>query len=96
MATVTTEILTGVKNALNITGTFQDDTISGYIAEVMDYMSGAGVSDAMISASVGTIARGVSDLWDNDGGNVKLSPYFMNRVSQLVYRSAVQSGGSAT
>lgn len=87
MATVTTEILTGVKNALGITGDFQDDTISGYIAEVIDYMSGAGVSDAIISASVGTIARGVSDLWDNDGGNVKLSPYFMNRVSQLVYRS---------
>ena len=87
MATVTSDILNGVKNALNVTGTFQDDTISGYIAEVMDYMSGAGVSDAIISASVGTIARGVSDLWDNDGGNVKLSPYFMNRVTQLALRS---------
>lgn len=87
MATVTSDILNGVKNALNVTGTFQDATISGYIAEVMDYMSGAGVSDAIISASVGTIARGVSDLWDNDGGNVKLSPYFMNRVTQLVLRS---------
>ncbi len=87
MANVTPEILNGVKNALNVTGTFQDDTISGYIAEVMDYMSGAGVSDAIISASVGTIARGVSDLWDNDGGNVKLSPYFMNRVTQLALRS---------
>lgn len=87
MATVTAEILAGVKNALNVTGTFQDDTISGYIVEVMDYMSGAGVSDAIISASIGTIARGVSDLWDNDGGNVRLSPYFMNRVSQLVLRS---------
>lgn len=91
MATVTAEILAGVKNALNVTGTFQDDTISGYIVEVMDYMSGAGVSDAIISASIGTIARGVSDLWDNDGGNVRLSPYFMNRVSQLVLRSG---GGS--
>lgn len=87
MANVTPEILNGVKNALNVTGTFQDATISGYIAEVMDYMSGAGVSDAIISASVGTIARGVSDLWDNDGGNVKLSPYFMNRVTQLALRS---------
>lgn len=89
-------ILAGVKNALGITGTFQDATISGYIVEVMDYMTGAGVSAAIISASIGTIARGVSDLWDNDGGNVKLSPYFMNRVAQLAYRSAVQSGGSAT
>lgn len=87
MANVTPEILNGVKNALNVTGTFQDDTITGYIVEVMDYMSGAGVSDAIISASVGTIARGVSDLWDNDGGNVKLSPYFVNRVTQLALRS---------
>lgn len=87
MATVTSDILNGVKNALNVTGTFQDETITGYIVEVMDYMSGAGVSDAIISASVGTIARGVSDLWDNDGGNVKLSPYFMNRVTQLALRS---------
>lgn len=87
MATVTTDILTGVKNALNVTGTFQDATISVYIAEVMDYMKTAGVSDANISASVGTIARGVSDLWDNDGGGVKYSPYFYDRVSQLVLRS---------
>ena len=87
MATVTSDILNGVKNALNVTGTYQDATITGYIAEVMDYMSGAGVSDAAISASVGTIARGVSDLWDNDGGNVKLSPYFMNRVTQLALKS---------
>jgi ethanolamine utilization microcompartment shell protein EutL len=92
MATVTPEILQGVKNALNVTGTFQDETISGYIVEVMDYMAGAGVSDAMISASVGTIARGVSDLWDNDGGNVRLSQYFMHRVAQLVYRSTNGGG----
>ena len=91
MVTVTPEILQGVKNALNVTGTFQDETISGYIVEVMDYMAGAGVSDAMISASVGTIARGVSDLWDNDGGNVRLSQYFMHRVAQLVYRSGAGS-----
>lgn len=87
MATVTNEILQGVKNALNVTGTFQDDTISGYIVEVMDFMSGAGVSAAMITASPGVIARGVSDLWDNDGGNVKFSPYFHERVAQLVLRS---------
>lgn len=95
MTTVTDEILQGVKNALNVTGTFQDATISGYIVEVMDYMSGAGVSDAVISASIGTIARGVSDLWDNDGGNVRMSQYFMHRVAQLAYRSAAQNGGGS-
>lgn len=85
------EILEGVKNALNVTGTFQDATISVYISEVVDYMRGAGVSDSVISASVGTIARGVSDLWDNDGGGVKFSPYFHERVSQLVLRSGAGS-----
>lgn len=80
-------ILTAVKNALGVTGTYTDDTITVYINEVIDYMTGAGVSAALISASPGVIARGVSDLWDNDGGNVAFSPYFHERVSQLVMRS---------
>lgn len=81
-------ILTAVKQALGVTGTFTDNTISVYIDDVVDYMKGAGVSAAMITASPGVIARGVSDLWDNDGGNVKFSPYFHERVAQLVMRSA--------
>ena len=80
-------ILTAVKNALGVTGTFTDATIQVYINEVVDYMHGAGVSTAVIHASPGVIARGVSDLWDNDGGNVKFSPYFHERVTQLVMRS---------
>lgn len=84
-------ILAGVKQALGETGTYNDAAISLYIDDVVDYMTNAGVSAAIISASVGTIARGVSDLWDNDGGNVKFSPYFYDRVSQLV----LKSGGSS-
>lgn len=80
-------ILAAVKSALGVTGTFTDNTISVYIDDVVDFMSGAGVSAAMIAASPGVIARGVSDLWDNDGGNVKFSPYFHERVAQLVLRS---------
>ena len=80
-------ILTAVKKALGVTGTFTDATIQVYINEVVDYMHGAGVSTAVINASPGVIARGVSDLWDNDGGNVKFSPYFHERVTQLVMRS---------
>lgn len=83
----TAAMLTAVKNALGITGTFTDTTISVYIDDVVDYMSGAGVSASLIAASPGVVARGVSDLWDNDGGNVKFSPYFHERVSQLVMRS---------
>ena len=80
-------LMTAVKNALGVTGTFTDATITVYIDEVVDYMHGAGVSAAVIAASPGVIARGVSDLWDNDGGNVKFSPYFHERVTQLAMRS---------
>lgn len=80
-------ILTAVKNALGVTGTFTDATIQVYIDEVVDYMHGAGVTQSVIAASPGVIARGVSDLWDNDGGNVKFSPYFHERVTQLAMRS---------
>ena len=75
-----------MKAALGVTGDFTDATISVYIDDVVDYMTGAGVSQAVIMKSAGVVARGVSDLWDNDGGNVKFSPYFHERVSQLVLR----------
>lgn len=84
-------ILTKVKNALGVTGSFMDDTISVYIDEVVDYMTNAGVSSDVISTSAGVIARGVNDLWNNDAGNGKLSPYFYDRVTQL----ALKSGGSS-
>ena len=80
-------ILTGVKNALGITGTYMDDTINVYIEEVTDYMSSAGVTDSIILASVGVIARGVNDLWNNNAGAGKLSPYFYDRVTQLAMLS---------
>lgn len=83
-------ILSGVKNALGVTGDFMDATISLYIDEVTDYMTNAGVNAALMTASVGVIARGVNDLWNNNAGNGKLSPYFYDRVSQLV----LKSGGS--
>lgn len=86
-------ILAGVKNALGITGTFMDDTISIYIDEITDYMTNAGVTVDLINASVGVIARGVNDLWNNNAGNGKLSPYFYDRVSQLVLKSG--AGGSS-
>lgn len=80
-------LLEAVKSALGITGNFTDNTISVYIDDVVDYMLGAGVSQSVIMRSAGVVARGVSDLWDNDGGNVKYSPYFHERVSQLALRT---------
>ena len=81
MAMVT---LAMVKNALGITGMYQDDTLTVYMNEVMDYLKDAGVAEANITA--GVVARGVSDLWDYGSGTGKLSTYFMQRAAQLAYR----------
>jgi len=78
-----------VKSALGITGTYQDATLKIYIDEVTAYMKDAGVSTDVINSDVsaGVIARGVTDLWNYNGGAGKLSDYFYQRVSQLAYTS---------
>ena len=73
-----------VKNALGITGTYQDATLTVYLNEVMDFLTDSGVAEANITA--GLVARGVSDLWDYGSGTGKLSTYFMQRAAQLAYR----------
>lgn len=77
------ERLQHIKNALGITGNYQDNTLKSYIDEVMLYMMDAGVhkSVAESKASLGAIARGVSDLWNYKNG--RLSSYFYQRVNQL-------------
>lgn len=79
-----------VKNALGITGDFQDDTLNVYIAEIKDFMLRGGVPSEIIDSDVsaGVIARGVSDLWNYNNGAGKLSEYFFQRVTQLVYALA--------
>lgn len=83
------ELLRLVKKALNITGTYQDDTISLFINDVKCYMEDAGVSSDIIQseASVGVISRGVSDLWNYGAGSTTFSEYFYQRVIQLVART---------
>lgn len=76
--------LTDVKNALGITGTYHDATITQYIDEVVLFLKGAGVSEANISS--GIVARGVADLWNYGGEGGKLSSYFMQRATQLAMR----------
>lgn len=79
------DVLTDVKSALGITGSYQDSTLNVYINDVKDYLKKAGVSDDVINsqASAGAIARGVADLWNYGSGDGKLSPYFYERVIQL-------------
>ena len=79
-----TTMLTGVKKALGIEGTYQDDTIQEYIDEVVGYLTDAGVKPANIS--VGIVALGVSDLWNYGASEGKLSEYFMHRATQLSYK----------
>ncbi len=81
------ELLAKVKLALGETSNFADDMLLIYIDEILDYVRNAGVSDSIANASAGVIARGVSDLWDNDGGNVRFSSYFHERVTQLALKS---------
>lgn len=79
------ELLDKCKKGLGITGTYQDDTLKIYIDEVKEYMLDAGVPEQIVNSkkAVGTIIRGVSDLWDYGSGKTSLSPYFYERVNQL-------------
>lgn len=78
-------MLTAVKSALGIVGEYQDDTLTEYIDEITEFLTDAGVSSSNITA--GIVSRGVADLWNYGAGNGKLSPYFMQRATQLSYKS---------
>lgn len=73
-----------VKTALNITGTYQDNTIQEYIDEVEAFLHDAGVLSKNITS--GIVSRGVADLWNYGAGEGKLSTYFIQRASQLSYK----------
>lgn len=79
------DMLTEVKSRLGITTEYQDQLLQGYIDEVKLFMSDAGVDTTVINsiASVGIIARGVSDLWNYGAGETQLSDYFYKRLIQL-------------
>ena len=77
--------LVHVKKAINIGGTYQDDTILEWIAEVKAYLAGAGVSEANMTN--GLIARGVVDLWNYGSGDGDFSGYFKTRAIQAALRS---------
>lgn len=82
---VSADMLSGVKYALGIEGNYQDNTVSEYIEEVIAFLNDAGISTSKIT--VGLVARGVSDLWNYGSGNGSLSEYFMQRATQLAYKS---------
>lgn len=73
--------LADVKNALGITGTFQDATLQVYFDEVTAFLVKAGIPSEKITS--GIVARGVADLWNYGGAEGKLSEYFYQRAAQL-------------
>ena len=77
-------VLDDVKNALGVTGDYQDNTLNQYITEVKEFLKDAGVP--LANQTSGVIARGVADLWNYGAGEGKLSPYFIMRASQLALR----------
>lgn len=81
----TSDLLISVKEGLGITGDYQDTTLKIYIDEVLSYMVDAGVPNKTLldPKIIGVVTRGVSDLWANDTGVTKLSPYFFQRITQL-------------
>ena len=72
------ELLTEVKKRIGITGDYQDDTLTGHIQDVKDFMQDAGVSEEVMQTTkiIGAVTRGVSDLWDYGSGNGEFSPSF--------------------
>lgn len=82
--------LENVKNALGITGTYQDATLTEYMDEVIAFLENAGVPKSNMTS--GIIARGVSDLWNYGGGGGSLSRYFMIRAVQLSVKAGASNG----
>lgn len=73
--------LADVKTALNITGDYQDATLSVYIEEVTDFLVSAGVAPEKITT--GLVVEGVATLWNYGGTKKELSQYFIQRAAQL-------------
>lgn len=87
------ELLEKVKRGLMITGNQFDAALEDYITDVQFYLIAAGVDPARVGSAecLGVIRRGVSDLWNNDSGNVEFSPYFYDKVTQLVLMGDVEN-----
>ena len=87
------ERLSKVKTALGMNGTtYQDETLSIYIDEVIGELIDGGVKKevAESAAAVGCIACGVNDLWNYTSGGVKHSEYFNRRLTQLSLKEVTQ------
>jgi hypothetical protein len=85
------DFLAACKTGLNIaqSTTALDSLLNQKIMAVKGYLSGAGVSAAVMESdlAIGVIVLGVTDLWELTGGQAKLSLMFTTLASQLAYQS---------
>lgn len=80
--------LVTIKKMLGITGSYHDDLLLAYGTEVEQYLLDAGVKKSVLALPevTGIFARGIADLWNYGAGAGQLSPYFMQRATQLAYK----------
>ena len=85
----TAELLTACKEGLNIqvNSTDFDNVITQKILAVKSFMKRSGVSDTAMEddLAVGIIVMGVSDIWNSEVGEIKLSPAFNTLLAQLAF-----------
>lgn len=83
-----------IKTMLGITGTYHDELLKAYGAEVEQYLLDAGVKKEVLALPevTGIYARGIADLWNYGAGDGKLSPYFLQRAIQLSLKGVQNDG----
>lgn len=83
-------MLEEVKKSLGITGSYQDNTIQGWIDEIKRLMIDGGIPSSIVNnkTSAGVIAKGIDDVYfqKND-----LSKYFWQRAIQLNYKDSTDT-----
>lgn len=79
------ELLEQVKLRLSITDEFHDEMLKCFIEDTKDYLRAVGITDELLSdkKSLGIIARGVVDLWNNKPSDGSFSSVFYQRAIQL-------------
>lgn len=83
-----------VKSSLGITGNYQDATVQAYIDEVKQFLVDGGAELEVIESETcaGLISRGVADLWNYGAGGTSLSPYFLQRATQVCIKGSGSNG----
>ena len=86
-----TEMLEKIKVRLSITTNYQDNLLSGYIADIKEFLLMAGVPVSALDdkKAIGCITRGVVDLWNFGAGAGSFSDTFKMQAIQLQTRKEV-------